>query len=405
MILESCFFYLTNMKLFVLLSRIPYPLEKGDKLRAFHQVKELSKHNEIILCALNPISKVDKQEAFRKLQPYCRSINFIDLPWHLKLWNMLLSFFNGLPIQTGYFFNSSANKKVRQLIDEYQPDHIYCQLVRTAEYVKNLPIQKTIDYQDVFSYGMKRRYERAGFFTKPFFKMEYKRLVKYENIVFEVFDNKTIISYPDRDLMEHPLKEEIHIIPNGVDHDFFSPMERKKEYDLVFAGNMAYPPNVDAAVFLAKEIMPLVWKKNPKVNIILAGASPDKKVQALKNDRVKVSGWLDDIRDAYSSARVFIAPMRIGTGLQNKLLEAMSMRIPSITTKLANDALKAEDGKEVLIGNTAEELAEKINILLSADKVYTSIAKSGFDFVNREYSWEESTAKLNKIIQETKSHA
>jgi len=318
---------------------------------------------------------------------------------------MLLSFFNGLPIQTGYFFNSSANKKVRQLIDEYQPDHIYCQLVRTAEYVKNLPIQKTIDYQDVFSYGMKRRYERAGFFTKPFFKMEYKRLVKYENIVFEVFDNKTIISYPDRDLMEHPLKEEIHIIPNGVDHDFFSPMERKKEYDLVFAGNMAYPPNVDAAVFLAKEIMPLVWKKNPKVNIILAGASPDKKVQALKNDRVKVSGWLDDIRDAYSSARVFIAPMRIGTGLQNKLLEAMSMRIPSITTKLANDALKAEDGKEVLIGNTAEELAEKINILLSADKVYTSIAKSGFDFVNREYSWEESTAKLNKIIQETKSHA
>ena len=128
-------------------------------------------------------------------------------------------------------------------------------------------------------------------------------------------------------------------------------------------------------------------------------------MQALKSERVKVSGWLDDIRDAYSSARVFIAPMRIGTGLQNKLLEAMSMRIPSITTKLANDALKAEDGKEVLVGNTAEELAEKINILLSADKVYTSIAKNGFDFVNREYSWEESTAKLNKIIQETRNHA
>jgi len=386
------------MKLFVLLSRIPYPLEKGDKLRAFHQVKELSKNNEIILCALNPISKVDKQEAFRKLQPYCRSINFIDLSWQSKLWNMMLSFFKGLPIQSGYFYSKRANKKVQALIDEYKPDHIYCQLVRTAEYVKNLPIKKTIDYQDVFSYGMKRRYERASFFAKPLFKMEYQRLVNYENSVFETFDNKTIISYPDRDLMDHPHKQEIHIIPNGVDHDFFSPMEREKEYDLVFAGNMAYPPNVDAAVFLVKEIMPLVWKKNSKVNIILAGASPDKKVLALKSKRVKVSGWLDDIRDAYSSARVFIAPMRIGTGLQNKLLEAMSMQIPSITTKLANDALKAEDGKEVLIGNTAEELAEKINILLSADKVYTSIAKNGFDFVNREYSWEESTAKLNKII-------
>ncbi len=387
------------MRLFVLLSRVPYPLEKGDKLRAFHQVRELSKYNEIILCALNPDGKLDKQKAFQKLQPYCRSINFIDLPWYRILFNMFLSFFKGLPIQTGYFYNRSANKKVKALMEEYQPDHIYCQLVRTAEYVKKSPIKKTIDYQDVFSYGIKRRYEKANFFMKPFFKMEYERLVKYENHLFDVFDNKTIISKPDRDLIEHVNKQEIHIIPNGVDHDFFSPMDREKKYDLVFAGNMAYPPNVDAAIFLVKEIMPIVWEQNPEINVLLAGVSPDKKVVALKSEKVSVSGWLDDIRDAYSSARIFIAPMRIGTGLQNKLLEAMAMRIPSITTKLANDALMAADGEEVLIGNTAAELAEKIQILLSADKVYDKIAKSGFDFVNNNYSWKESTAKLDEIIK------
>ncbi len=387
------------MRLFVLLSRVPYPLEKGDKLRAFHQVRELSKYNEIILCALNPDRKLDKQKAFQKLQPYCRSINFIDLPWYRILFNMFLSFFKGLPIQTGYFYNRSANKKVKALMEEYQPDHIYCQLVRTAEYVKKSPIKKTIDYQDVFSYGIKRRYEKANFFMKPFFKMEYERLVKYENHLFDVFDNKTIISKPDRDLIEHVNKQEIHIIPNGVDHDFFSPMDREKKYDLVFAGNMAYPPNVDAAIFLVKEIMPIVWEQNPEINVLLAGVSPDKKVVALKSEKVSVSGWLDDIRDAYSSARIFIAPMRIGTGLQNKLLEAMAMRIPSITTKLANDALMATDGEEVLIGNTAAELAEKIQVLLSADKVYDKIAKSGFDFVNNNYSWKESTAKLDEIIK------
>jgi len=386
------------MRLFVLLSRVPFPLEKGDKLRAFHQVKELSKNNEIILCALNPDSKLDKQKAFQKLQPYCRSINFIDLPWYRMIFNMTLSFFKGLPIQTGYFFNRSADRKVKALIDEYKPDHIYCQLVRTAEYIKNSPIKKTIDYQDVFSYGMKRRYENAGIFMKPFIKMEYERLVKYENYLFDVFDSKTIISKPDRDLIEHPNKEEIHIIPNGVDHDYFSPMEREKKYDLVFAGNMAYPPNVDAALFLVKEIMPNVWRNNPDVNVLLAGVSPDKKVVALKSEKVSVSGWMDDIRDAYSSAYIFIAPMRIGTGLQNKLLEAMSMRIPSITTKLANDALMATDGEEVLIGNTASELAEKIQILLSTEKVYNKIANEGFAFVNKKYSWEESTAKLNKIM-------
>ncbi|PLX02281.1 MAG: hypothetical protein C0595_11260 [Marinilabiliales bacterium] len=387
------------MRLFVLLSRVPYPLEKGDKLRAFYQIKELSKNNEIILCALNPLRKLDKQKAFRELQPYCRSINFIDLPWYGIIWNMKKAFLKGIPIQSGYFYSCRAKRKIKKLVEEYKPDHIYCQLVRTAEYFIKSEIPKTIDYQDVFSYGLKRRYNKANWLFKPFFKMEYKRLLKYENKVFDSFDNKTIISYPDQKLIDHPEREKIHIIPNGVDHDFFSPMERKKEYDLVFAGNMAYPPNVDAANFLVKEIMPIVWKEKPESKVLLAGASPDRRVVALKSEKVVVSGWMDDIREAYASARVFIAPMRIGTGLQNKLLEAMSMKIPSITTKLANDALKAKDGEEVLIGNDAKALAQNILRLLEDDEFYTKLAENGFQFVNTEYSWEESTAKLEKIMR------
>mgnify|MGYP002397629963 CR=1 FL=1 len=374
-------------------------MEKGDKLRAFYQIKELSKNNEIILCALNPLRKLDKQKAFRELQPYCRSINFIDLPWYGIIWNMKKAFLKGIPIQSGYFYSCRAKRKIKKLVEEYKPDHIYCQLVRTAEYFIKSEIPKTIDYQDVFSYGLKRRYNKANWLFKPFFKMEYKRLLKYENKLFDSFDNKTIISYPDQKLIDHPEREKIHIIPNGVDHDFFSPMERKKEYDLVFAGNMAYPPNVDAANFLVKEIMPIVWKEKPESKVLLAGASPDRRVVALKSEKVVVSGWMDDIREAYASARVFIAPMRIGTGLQNKLLEAMSMKIPSITTKLANDALKAKDGEEVLIGNDAKALAQNILRLLEDDEFYTKLAENGFQFVNTEYSWEESTAKLEKIMR------
>lgn len=387
------------MRLFVLLSRVPYPLEKGDKLRAFYQIKELSKNNEIILCALNPLRNLDKQKAFRELQPYCRSINFIDLPWYGIIWNMKKAFLKGIPIQSGYFYSCRAKRKIKKLVEEYKPDHIYCQLVRTAEYFIKSDIPKTIDYQDVFSYGLKRRYNKANWLFKPFFKMEYKRLLKYENKVFDSFDNKTIISYPDQKLIDHPEREKIHIIPNGVDHDYFSPMERKKEYDLVFAGNMAYPPNVDAANFLVKEIMPIVWKEKPDSKVLLAGASPDRRVLALKSEKVVVSGWMDDIREAYASARVFIAPMRIGTGLQNKLLEAMSMKIPSITTKLANDALKAKDQQEVLIGDDAKSLAKNILKLLEDAEFYTKLAENGFQFVNTEYSWEESTAKLEKIMR------
>ena len=389
------------MRIFVILSRVPYPLEKGDKLRAYHQIVQLAEQNEIVLCALNPAGKMDKQKAFSALQPYCRSINFIDLPLPGKLWNILLAFFKGLPLQVGYFFNASAARRIKKLIDTYKPDHIYCQLVRTAEYAKDGSIPKTIDYQDVFSYGVKRRMETAPFYMKPVLKLEYHRLVKYEQKIFHRFNYKTIISKPDRDLM--PLlekeKEKIHIIPNGVDHDFFSPKDAQKKFDLVFTGNMAYPPNVNAAGFLVHKVMPIVWKERSETTVMIAGATPDRKVTALKSEKVTVTGWLDDIRDAYAGARIFIAPMQIGTGLQNKLLEAMSMKIPSITTPLANDALGAVSGENILVGATAEELAGHILDLLRKNELSEKIAENGYRFVKQAYSWKEATARLDRLMK------
>lgn len=382
----------------MLLSRVPYPLEKGDKLRAFHQIKELAKNNELILCALNPDPNLDKQKAFGELKPYCHSINFVDIPLHKRLWNMVKALFGKTPIQIGYFYNKKAAREVHRLIATYHPDHVYCQFVRTAEYVKNINIKKTLDYQDVLSYGIKRRIKDAPVFVKPFFKMEYRRLADYEREIFDRFDNKTIISMPDRNLLPHCRKEEIHVVPNGVDHSFFKPLNKEKTFDVVFTGNMAYPPNVDAAVFLIKEIMPFVWKKMPGTKVLLAGASPAKKVLSLQSELVNVSGWMDDIRDSYSSAKVFIAPMRIGTGLQNKLLEAMSMKVPSITTPLANDALQAKKGTEILVGTKAAELAFLIIKLLNNEEFYNAIAQNGHDFVRNNYSWEKATEKLDKII-------
>ncbi len=386
------------MKIFILLSRVPYPLEKGDKLRAFNQIKELSKSNELILCALNPDSKLDKQKAFSELQPYCKSINFLDLPFYKRVWNIGRAFLGSIPIQVGYFYNRKAAKEVNRLLDSYKPDHIYCQFIRTTKYIDSVKIKKTIDYQDVLSYGIKRRITDAPFYMKPILNMEYKRLVEYERKVFDLFDNKTIISFPDKRLIPHSKNDEIHVIPNGVDHDFFKPMEKAKAFDVVFTGNMAYPPNIDAAIYLVKKIMPIVWKKLPKTTVLLAGASPVSKVIALQSNLVNVSGWLDDIRDSYSSAKVFIAPMRIGTGLQNKLLEAMSMKIPAITSRLANDALQATDGIEILIGDNSADLADNIIKLLSDSDFSSTIAENGYNFVHDNYSWTQATEKLNEII-------
>ncbi|MBO4575059.1 MAG: glycosyltransferase [Bacteroidales bacterium] len=379
------------MKIFVLLPRIPWPLEKGDKLRAYNQIKQLAKNNEIILCALNTSRKVDKQAAFQALQPYCSSVTFIDLHKFGIFFNILRSFFIGLPLQCGYFYNTKAKKQIHRLIKQHQPDMLFGQLLRVAPYLHNVKIPKTLDYQDVFSMGMKRRADVAFLIAKPFFNMEYNRLRRYENKMFDEFDVKTIISEPDRANIDHPQRDEILIVPNGVDHDYYQPLEREKLYDIVFTGNMGYAPNINAVEFLANQIMPNVWEKLPNAKLYIAGAQPDIRVKMVANDNIIVSGWIDDMREAYAQSRVFIAPMRIGTGLQNKLLEAMSMKIPCITTSLANGSLHAVNGRDILVDDSSSELAADIVFLLTKEKAAAEIAQNGYDFVNRVYDWSAAT--------------
>jgi len=388
------------MRIFVLLSRIPYPLEKGDKLRAFHQIKVLSEKHEIILCALNPLRNADKQKAFEQLQPYCRSVNFIDLPPGIRLVNILKSYFSGLPLQSGYFYSRNAAKKIKTLIREYQPDHLFTQLSRTARYLVDIPIKKTLDYQDAFSYGLKRRADKAGFLLKPVFRLEYKRMEAFERDIFDRFDIKIIISEQDRALIPHPQNHAIVVIPNGVDMEFFHPLLREKKQEIVFTGNMNYQPNIDAALFLAKEIMPMVWQRKPETRLLLAGASPHRKVRSLAGKKIKISGWLDDIREAYATSAIFIAPMRMGTGLQNKLLEAMAMKVPCITTPMANDALKAKEKEEILTGSSARQLADALLFLLDNQQAGARMAENAFGFVKKNYHWSEATAPLEKLMRE-----
>lgn len=385
------------MKILVLLSRVPYPIEKGDKLRAFHQLRCLSAKHEVVLFCLS--QGEPDQQALPVLKNFCTDIFICKTKNPGMVWNVFKAFFRGIPLQAGYFYRYHAQKKFNAFIRKHQPDHIYCQLLRVAEYVRDLPIPKTLDYQDVFSMGIKRRISEAPFWLKPFFRLEYSRLSNYENQIFEWFQNKTIISEPDRNLIDHPEKEQIHIIPNGVDHEYFIPAEHPKDFDIVFTGNMGYPPNINAAQFLAREIFPLVKQKLPAARLLLAGASPHAKVLSLSSPDIEVTGWVPDIRECYARAKVFIAPMRIGTGLQNKLLEAMSMRLPCITSPLANSALGAFPDREILIGNTPEQYASHIINLLADPELSDYIAGNGHLFVHEKYSWEGATRNLIELIE------
>ena len=258
------------MKILVVLSRIPFPLEKGDKLRAYYQIRELSKWHDLYLVAL--YSGSVPAEAMRELTPYCREIHFLRQHPVRSALNMAASLFVGLPLQCGYFYSHRNHKRIDKIIQEVQPDRIYCQLFRMAEYVRHCRIPKVLDYQDAFSMGMERRAQKAFPLFRSVMRMEAHRIAHYETDIFDDFEHKTMITALDRDCIQHPMKEEIVVIPNGVDFTKFSHEEMPKTYDLIFSGNMNYAPNVDAAVYLVKEILPELRKKHPDVRLMLAGA-------------------------------------------------------------------------------------------------------------------------------------
>lgn len=386
------------MKLLVILSRVPYPLEKGDKLRAFNQIKQLSKNNQIILFALND-TELDKN-ALEELKKYCSAISIIKFSKYTVVLNLIRAFFNGMPIQVGYFYFSKAQQKIDELIKKHNPDHIYCQLIRTAEYAKPYPnIPKTLDYMDCFSKGMFRRKKNASFFMKPILGMEYKRLLKYEHDVFQYFDNKIIISEQDKNLIPHPQKQEIKIITNGVDTDFFKAIPYEKEFELLFNGNMNYPPNVESVEYLVNKIMPLVWQKLPNVRLLVSGANPNNKVIALKSQRVRISGWVDDIRENFAKSRILVAPMQISIGLQNKLLEAMAMQLPCVTSTLANNAIGAKHNEQIMVADTPEVYAQYIIELLNDEVKAKKIAMNGYKFVISNFNWKSTTAALEQLFK------
>ncbi|MBK5286688.1 MAG: glycosyltransferase [Bacteroidia bacterium] len=385
------------MKILFLTSRFPYPLEKGDKLRSYHFIKGLSRNHEVHLASISdiPVSDNDMQQ----VKKFCSSIKVFRINKPGIAFNIAKAYFGKLPLQTAYFFNTDIQKQITAYGKSIAPDIIVCMLTRMAEYAEVFTgIPKLLDYQDVFSKGVERRMGNTGFFLRSVLQHEASNQLQYERNVFDMFDEKIIISSQDRNLIPHPLNSSIHIITNGVDTEYFSPQPSEKKYDLLFTGNMNYPPNIESADYLVNEILPHVRKRIPGVSLLIAGANPSARVRKLQSETVHVSGWVDDIRASYASARIFIAPMLINIGLQNKILEAMAMNLPCITSPLANNAIGGADRENILVAASPQQYAEKI-FLLNDDNVFArSIAEKGNEFVKKNYTWERSIERLEHII-------
>jgi len=384
-------------KLAVLLSRIPFPLEKGDKLRAYHQIKCLSKDYDIYLCAVSDNSANEKQAKI-ELGADCKEFFFVRIPILYKIIGVLQSIFSAQPLQTGFFYNCFTRKQIVQWISKIHPDAVYVQLHRMAPYADSLNIPKVLDFQDAFSMGVYRRLKTISPLLRPAYYLEYRLLKNNEQRLLKRYPFTTIISRVDRKWIDPENVHDIQLVLNGVDFLYYTPTAVAKDFDILFTGNMGYMPNIDAAEFLVNDIMPLVWALFPDTKVVLAGATPHARVNALKSDRVSVTGFVPDLRPYYQRARMFVAPLRMGSGLQNKLLEAMAMNVPSITSSIANNSLKATHNHEIIVCEQADEYAQSIIDFLSHPSSAETISKNAFSYVNDHFDWNCQVEHLNQLI-------
>lgn len=385
-------------RILFLTPRYPHPLDKGDKLRAFHQIRVLAEHHDVVLCALShePVPP----ESVEALEPYCTRIEVIPLS---RIWSWFHAAVSGLrnePLQVGYFWSRSAGQRVRRLIDELAPDHIVAQLIRTAPYVRDLPVTKTIDYMDAFSRGLVQREEMSSPPIRLMLRRERRAVGRYERAVFDDFDHHTIISDRDRRFIDHDRRDAIRLLPNGVDQVAFAPRTEDTDAELLFVGNMSYSPNIMAAKILAREILPRVQKMRPGCRLLIAGTTPTRAVRRLGNDSVTVTGWIDDIAGCYARSRIFVAPMMAATGIQNKLLQAMAAGVPCVTTEMANQALGAESN-EAILASTPAEFADVIDDLLGDPEAARELGRKGRELVLRSFQWRPATRPLLDIIDST----
>lgn len=386
------------MKVVIITSRIPEILDKGDKLRIFHQIRYLSKFHEIHLISLSSKEKTLKNSQVEK---YIKRLHVIEISKIDRIFNLIYyTIIKKLPVQVAYFYSKKAQNQIDDIIKECNPDWIYTQLIRTSEYVKSKPHKKMIDYMDSFSLGLKRRMKDSNIFTKVLINFEYNRVREYESYIFDYFNIHTIISEFDRMNINHKHKQNIVIIKNGVDTNYFKRKHKNINKNIIlFVGNMSYKPNILAARFICKKVFPLVKQKFADCKVIIAGSSPNREVYNLSriDNNIIVTGFLTDIREAYEKANIFIAPMFIGSGLQNKILEAMSMKIPCITTNIVNNSINAKKNQIII---ACEERAFSdycIEVFNNSEKA-SELAENGCNFVKCNFDWEILTERLNKLL-------
>ncbi len=396
--------------LLFLSQRIPYPPNKGDKIRSFNILKHFSATHRIHLgCFIDDPEDWDHVPA---LQEFCVDSCIVPLNKTVAKIRSLKAFLIGAPLNLPYFYDQTLDDWTKKVFATVKPASAFAFSSQMGQYFLNAsprPQRIVIDYCDVDSDKWRQYAASKKWPISWVFERESRTLLDFDRRIAAIVDAGTFVAPPEVELFETLAPEtrgKIHAIGNGIDTEYFSP---DRYYDtpygeggpiLIFTGAMDYWPNVDAVTWFATEIFPKVRESVPDARFFIVGGGPTPDVLRLDRiDGVQVAGRVPDMRPYFSHAHVAVTPMRIARGIQNKVLEAMAMAKPTVTTPTALAGIEATPDQEIYVAEDANAFATKVHQALT-DSTAIALGVHAREFVRSAYSWSSQLAPYDALINE-----
>ena len=386
--------------------RFPYPPVKGEKIRAWNLIRHFAKSYRIHLgCLVDDPTDFQHQEVVR---PFCADLACFGIDKRWQKVKSLLKFRPGRPLMLEYNHHPGLKAWVDATMARVDIDIVYIYSTAMAPYV--LPINRhgvILDMMDIDSekwreYGTKSKFPMSAVWAR-----EGRTLLAYEREAARQCDATLLVSDPEcRRLVElaPELAPRLHAIEQGVDLERFRPdIALPSPYDvdapqIVFTGNMDYWPNADAAIWFAREILPLLRARQPAPHFTIVGANPGPEVRALAGlAGVSVTGRVDDVRPYVAHAAVSVSPLRIARGIQNKVLEAMALGRPVVASPQAFEGVRAEAGRDLLVGDGAGAIAARVAEVLDGE--HSHLGAAAREVMVRNYAWSGVLAKLDSVLE------
>jgi sugar transferase (PEP-CTERM/EpsH1 system associated) len=396
----------TKEDLLLLVHRIPYPPNKGDKIRSYHLLKHLSQRYRVHLATF--IDDPDDWQHVPVVEKMCATSHFAGLNPLAARVKSLGALVKGRSLSLDYYRDAGLERWVDQTVAAHAIDRVLVFSSAMAQYAEKYPQAKRIvDFVDVDSDKWRQYADKKGWPMSWLYRHEARQLLSYERRVAAEYDASLFVSAPEADLFRQLAPEsdgKIGFFNNGVDTDYFSPdLAHQSPYApgeraVVFTGAMDYWPNVDAVQWFAASIFPQLRARFADLRFYIVGARPAPAVQALaQQDGVIVTGTVPDVRPYIAHAQVAVAPLRVARGIQNKVLEAMAMATPVVVTPQALEGIDAEPGTELVLAEDENDFVEAVSALLYVPA--HGIGKAARAKVERNYSWPSNLACIGERLE------